>query len=399
MRHRDHTGVDHYAALPRPDGRDAAIERLRAYGFPGRKDEDWYYTPTKALLRTSFTPVVGAPRDPGAAVASQLPEGRRVVFVDGLFHPGLSTVDAQLQPATAPEPLLADPLGFDALNAALWRTGAHLRLGDDDELVHVVHVATGDHRLGALRHRIEVAAGAEATVMEHYLGEGGEALVAAVTEVVVADGATLRHVVLQAADSDSHHVHTMRVRVAAEGRYEATSVQARARLARVAMHVELAGSGAFTHLAGLALGVGRSHVDHHVLVDHAVPGCTSRQDVRSVLDDRSRSVFTGKVVVRRDAQQTDSEQVNHNLLLSDDAVANTRPQLEIYADDVACAHGATVGSIDDDALFYLRQRGLSPTQARALLMEGFARAVLTELPVGPAHDLPHALVTRWLDAR
>jgi len=398
MRTRDHTHVDHYAALPRPAGRDEAMSRLEALGFPGRKDEDWYYTPTKRLLETAFTPVVGAPREPSAALVAQLPEGARAVFVDGLFHQGLSTLDATLDPQQPPTSLLADPTGFDALNAALWRSGANLSMKGGEE-VHLVHIATGEQRLGALRHRLQLAEGAEATVVEHYLGEGGAALVAAVSEVLLAPGARLHHVLLQQADADSHYVHTVRAQVGADAHYAATSVQARARLARLAFHVELAGTGAFTRLCGVALGAGQSHVDHHLLVDHAAPGCTSRQDVRAVLDDRARAVFTGKVVVREGAQQTDSEQANHSLLLSDDAVANTRPQLEIYADDVACAHGATVGSLDADALFYLQQRGLSPAQARGLLMEGFARAVLTELPQGPAHDLPHALVGQWLSGR
>ena len=402
LRHRDHTGVDHYVGLPRPAGREAAAERLQSFGFPGRRDEDWFYTPTKRLLEARFTPVVGSPAAVSAELRSELPEGARAVFVDGLFDAELSTVvghlAGRLDPAAPPAALLGDPLGFDALNAVLWRDGVELTLAEAD-LLHLVHISTGTQRLGVVRHRIVLPEGATATVMEHHLGEGGASLVASVTELDLAARATLHHVLLQQADAASHHVHTVRVRVGAGAAYHGSSVQAQALLARLSWHVELAGEGAFTRLAGVALGVGRSHVDHHLLVDHAVPGCTSRQDVRAVLDGHARSVFTGKVVVREGAQQTDSEQANHSLLLSDDAVANTRPQLEIYADDVTCAHGATVGSIDDDSLFYLRQRGLSPAAARGLLMEGFARAVLAELPEGPAHDLSHALVSRWLAAR
>ncbi len=397
MRHRDHTGVERYAALPRPEGREGAIEALQAHGFPGRRDEDWYYTPTKRLLEQAFTPVVGAARSPGEGVV--LPEGDRLVFVDGLFHAGLSTVHDVLAADAPAEGLLEAPTGFDALNTALWRSGARIELtGERNAPLHLVHVSTGDHRLAAVRHRLTLAAGAKAEVVEHYLGDGGAALMTSVTELQLEQGAELEHLLLQAADEASHHIHTVRVVAQAESTYRSTSVQRGAGLARVATHVELMGEGAQTQLAGLALGRGSRHVDHHVLVDHAVPRCRSEQDVRSVLDDTSRSVFTGKVVVRVDAQQSHSEQTNHNLLLSDDAVAHTRPQLEIYADDVSCAHGATVGSIDDESLFYLRQRGLSATQARGLLMEGFARAVLQGLPEG-LHPLAEAHVAAWLEAR
>jgi Fe-S cluster assembly protein SufD len=395
MRHRDHTGVERYAALPRPEGREAAVQALVAHGFPGRRDEDWYYTPTKRLLEQAFTPVIGTPRDPEV----ELPEGERLVFVDGRFHEGLSTVHQVLADDAPAEGLLDEPTGFDALNTALWRTGARLSLsGEHDGPVHLVHVSTGDHRLAAVRHRIELAAGAEVQLVEHHLGTGGEALVTTVTELSLGEGATAHHLLLQAADEASSHVHTVRVQCDAGSAYHATSVQRGAGLARVALHVELAGEQASTTLSGLALGRGSRHVDHHLLVDHAVPSCRSEQDVRSVLDDTSRSVFTGKVVVRVDAQQTHSEQSNHNLLLSDDAVAHTRPQLEIYADDVSCAHGATVGSIDDESLFYLRQRGLSAVEARGLLMEGFARAVLDGLPEG-LHALAESHVAAWLEAR
>lgn len=397
MRHRDHTGVERYAALPRPDGREAAVEALRAHGFPGRRDEAWYYTPTKRLLEQDFTPVVGSPRDPAGDHA--LPEGDRLVFVDGLFHAGLSTAEGVLAPSAAAEGLLVDPTGFDALNTALWRAGAEVVVdGARTAPLHLVHIATGDHRLGAPRHRVRVADGASLALVEHYLGEGGSALVTAVTELELGAGAEVDHLLLQAADAASHHVHTVRVQAGAGSRYDVTSVQTGAGLARIDLHVELAGEGATTRIAGLALGRGDRHVDHHLLVDHAVPNCRSEQDVRSVLDDRSRAVFTGKVIVRKDAQKTHSEQANHSLLLSDDAVANTRPQLEIYADDVSCAHGATVGSLDDESLFYLRQRGLSTAQARGLLTEGFARAVLEGLPEALA-PYAGAQVAAWMEAR
>ncbi len=370
MRRRDLTGVDTYAAAAAP-GRTDAVERLTTYGFPGFKDEDWYYTPTRKLMAEAFTPVVGAPRAPGV----ELPEGA-LVFVDGLCHEASSAPLPRLGSDDTVGALLPEPLGFDALNAALWRDGARLELGEGDR-TQLVHVTTGDRRLGCVRHRVHVRG--EATLVEHHLGQPGEALLSDVVEITLAEGATLHHVVVQDLPAEAAAVHTVAVRVAARATYRATSVQLGASLSRLEQRVELAGEGARAELHGLALGRGHEHTDHHVLIDHAVPHCVSTQSFRSILDGTARSVFTGKVVVREGAMGTDSDQSNRNLLLSDDAIANTRPQLEIYADDVTCAHGATVGKLDEDALFYLRQRGLSPLQARALLTEAFAGEVVASI--------------------
>jgi len=382
MGRRDLTHVDRYAAAAAPDRSDA-VQRLTTYGFPGFKDEDWYYTPTRRLLSEPFVPVVGTPRPPEV----ELPEGERLVFVDGLFDEGHSSAAlAHQRMAVAPGDagtLLAEPLGFDALNAALWRDGANLQLTGPRAPIHLVHVATGDSRLGVVRHRIHVAAGIEATVVEHHLGRAGEksgrALTSDVVEITLDEGATLHHILVQEAHAEATVVHTVLVRTGAQASYQGTSVQLGGSLARAELRVELAGEHARTDLAGLALGTGSEHIDHHVLIDHAVPNGTSTQSFRSILDGTARSVFTGKVVVREGAMGTDSDQSNRNLLLSDDAIANTRPQLEIYADDVKCAHGATIGKLDDDALFYLRQRGLSPKQARGLLVEAFAGEVVATI--------------------
>jgi Fe-S cluster assembly protein SufD len=395
MRKRDLSGVDHYAAAA-PQGRADAVERLTTYGFPGFKDEDWYYTSTKKLLAKRYMPVVGAPR----AHDVELPEGRRMVFVDGCFDAASSTEDARLATSAHNDvgSIVTEPLGFDALNAALWRDGASVVLGSSAEPLHIVHVSTGDGRLACVRHRVSVSAGANATVVEHYLGQGGDALTVAVTEIDVGPSAMLNHVVLQSAQPQSSHVHTIGVNVDADAQYAATSVQSGAGLSRTELRVALVGEGATANLAGLAVALDTEHVDHHILIDHAVPRCTSTQVFRSILDGHARSVFTGKVVVRKDAQGTDSEQSNRNLLLSDDAIANTRPQLEIYADDVKCAHGATIGKLDEDSLFYLRQRGLDPAQARALLMGAFAGEVVDGIQNEGARAFAAKLVSQRMQA-
>jgi Fe-S cluster assembly protein SufD len=400
MGRRDLSHVDRYAAAAAP-GRQDAVDRLTTFGFPGFKDEDWFYTPTRRLLAEPFVPVVGAAR--AADVA--LPEGQRLVFVDGLFDAASSTLVLHDQRVsvdpTGTGELLTEPLGFDALNAALWRDGAQLTLTGGDP-IHLVHVATGDSRLGVVRHRVHVPAGAEATLVESHLGRtgdhGGRALTSDVVEITIEAGATLHHVLLQEAHPQAAVVHTVLAKVASDATYQATSLQLGGALARAELRVELAGEGSRTDLAGLALGTAEEHLDHQILIDHAVPHGTSTQSFRSILDGEARSVFTGKVIVREGAMGTDSDQSNRNLLLSDDAVANTRPQLEIYADDVTCAHGATIGKLDDDAMFYLRQRGLDPKQARGLLVEAFAAEVVATIADEAVREVVQARVAHHVQA-
>jgi Fe-S cluster assembly protein SufD len=413
MRSRDHSQVEHYAQLS-PEGgpgwlaarRADAVERLAAHGFPGRRDEDWWNTPARAMLAAPFVmPDVLSP------VEVALPDGPRVVLVDGRLDAARSRLEGGLQALSASldavrddlGALLAEPLGFDALNTALACEGAVLEVPDGVTLeapVHLVHVCTGAGHLGVVRSVLRLGRGARATVVEHWLGAGaGAALTSGVTEVHVGPGAVLEWVALQDEDAESHHVGTLTARVEAGGALDAWSVVTGAAVSRTELRVELAGAGARTGLRGLSLLRGAQHADHHVLVDHATEHGTSTQTFRSILADRAHSVFTGKVVVREGAQHTDSSQSNDSLLLSDEAVAGSRPQLEIYADDVACQHGATVGSLDDEALFYLRTRGLAPVEARGLLIGAFATEVVQQLPEVVRPQV-QARIDHWLeDAR
>jgi Fe-S cluster assembly protein SufD len=205
---------------------------------------------------------------------------------------------------------------------------------------------------------------------------------------------------LREQDEAHDHLHhaALGVSVAEGARYQLTSVLLGGSTTRVEIDVRLAGEGASADLSGLAALRGSQHADHHVTIDHASPGCTSRQLFRSLLDDRAHGIFTGKVIVRRGAVKTDAVQHHRALLLSDDALAHARPQLEIDADDVKCAHGAAVGSLDEEALFYLRQRGLDPRQARALLTAAFAQDVLATIPFAEERARLEAHMTSWLEA-
>jgi Fe-S cluster assembly protein SufD len=387
MGHRDYSAVEHYAAMGQP-ARGEALARLREHGFPANKDEAWYYTPTRRLLEARFVPVVGAPREPELS----LPDGDRLVFVDGLLHEACSTrrVDQ-----TTEARLSGTGTGFEALNEATFRDGADVVLTGG--VLHLVHVGTGDQRLACPRHRIRVVAGASAFVVEHFVGRGGEMLTNAVTEVSLAPGARLDHLLVQSAPDEASRVHTVIAVVPERATYAATSVLTGGATSRVEFDVRLRGDGALTELAGLCLGRGRAHHDHHVTVRHELPRGTSRQNFRSILDDHARAVFTGKVVVARDAQKTDSQQSHRSLLLSDDAVANSRPQLEIDADDVVCSHGATVGQLDDESLFYLRQRGLSVAAARELLVAAFAGELIDAVEE-PVRGAARAVLDRFTGA-
>lgn len=397
MPRREHGAVDRFAALPQPSvlpwlasARDAAWTALRTHGFPGTGDEAWKYTSARRVLRLDVgrTP-------PAAAVPDDLPEGPRLVFVDGVVSAPLSEPGAHaraLSDGEAPSGEVGD--GFSALNLAFVTDGAVVDVpaGVDAGVLHLVHHGTGG-RLQALRHHVRVGRGAKLVLVTHWTGAGAD-LTTAVTHLVV-DG-DLALVDLQEAHEGAMQVHRITAEVGAAGALHSTAVSLGAAIARTEIHATLAESGASATLDGLYLGRGTQHADHHTHVDHAVPDCTSRQRYKGILADKARGVFTGSVLMRRDAQRSDSEQVNHSLLLSDDAVANTRPQLEIHADDVKAAHGATVGRLDAESQFYLQQRGLTAHQARSLLTWAFAGEIVGAVPEA-ARSRVEARVRAWLE--
>ena len=401
--------------------RARALEQLEAEGFPGRKNEAWKYTSTRPILKADLPPATAD--DEALAVArASVPRLQtrfdRLVFVDGLFSdahsrvrtPGL--VVGSLRAVLGDDPdRIRDALAsaaevegeaFTALNTALMDDGAYVYVPDGTVMeypLELVFVGSGSDRGVHLRNLIVVGANAEARVVERYLGVGdGAQLTNVVTEVRVGANSSLAHVQLQSEGAGTFHVARLAVAQERDSRLHHTQVSVGGRLSRTQLEVRLEGAGAEADLAGLALGSDTQHHDHHVDITHAVPHCRSNQLFKHVLADRARGVFTGRVVVAEDAQKTDAQQSNKNLLLSDEAMANTRPQLEIYADDVKCSHGATVGQLDHDAVFYLRSRGLSEEQTRGLLTYAFANEIVHQAPEWCRDGLETAL-WEWLGRR
>ncbi len=384
------------ARLPGPAAlREEGAALLRARGLPGRRVEEWRYTDLGAMGQIGFT---GALTD--AAEHPALPPMRaahRAVFVDGRFAAQLSSLPAwagsllaRLADAT---PLLrgAEGLPVVALNAMLWEDGLFLDLppGTQGGTLELLSLAAHAARPIAFhpRHVIRLAEGASLTLLETALGpDGAPYLHNPVFDIAVAEGATLTHVRVQREGRAGFHLATIRAQVAGGGTYDSFTLNAGAKLARGEMHVALNGPRAAAHMNGAQLAADGQHADITTFLDHAAPDCPSRQTVKTVLAGRSRGVFQGKILVRQAAQRTDGYQMNQALLLSEEAEIDAKPQLEIYADDVKCSHGATVGALDKDQLFYLRARGVPEREARAMLVQAF----LTEAVEGVTDEAAHA---------
>jgi len=390
----------------------ALVSRARSVlpglALPSTREEAWRYTDVSALARESWTSVATpGPFDARALEPLLLDEARasRLVFVDGIFSPVLSDTrdlgdgvfaGPLAQALREHEAAVRGHLGrlvsgesdlFGALNtAALGEVavvsaarGARARAP-----VHLLFVATDRATASAVQPRVLLLGGEHSalTVVEEYVGLAeGRGFTNAVTEAAVGANAELSHVRLQREGAAAWHVGRVVAELARDARYASVNVSSGARLSRLDFAVRLAGAGSRASLDGLALLDGRQHSDSHTLLEHASPDATSRQLHKSVCDGASHSVFDGRIVVRRDAQRTDSAQQSRGLLLSARAQINAKPQLEIFADDVKAAHGATVGQLDAEELFYLQSRGMPAAQARRLLTYAFAAEVVERIPV------------------
>jgi len=417
--------------------RAGALDSFRAAGFPTRDDEQWRFTSLEPVERATYALAPGAKADEAAARAVVettlgLEPGPRLVFLNGRLCASLSSIDglppgarlagmrdilgrdgAVLQKHLG-RPAAAGRSPFTALNSGLWEDGAVLHLDARTivaEPISIVFLTSSDAAaLTSPRVLIVAEEGAQATILECYgpLGADRHASLAAyftnaVTEVVVEAGAVVDHVKLQLESPAALHLATTAARIARDGRYMSRSVSAGGALVRNDLVTVLDGEGAECTLDGLFLATGTQHIDNHTTIDHAKPHGTSRETYKGILGGRARGVFDGRIIVRADAQKTDSRQVNRNLLLSDAALINTKPQLEINADDVKCAHAATIGRLDEAALFYLRSRGMGHEQARALLIEAFAGEVVGRIAQAPLRNgierLVHAVAVSGSKAR
>ena len=406
-------------ALLRELGRQGFLEFLRQ-GFPATDQEDWRFTNLAPFTNGVFSPAVTQEftLPSSAELERLLPlSGPRLVFVNGVLAKGLSDIDAlprgvtflPLQEALttrAAAPLISQELAqhcriaeepLAAFNTAFLHDGAVVKIdagADIPEVMQVLYVSTEEAEDAAVFPRILLVAeqNSKCTVLEAYVGLGpNRYCTAAVTELILREGAVLNHLKLVLEGPGALHLSTAHACVARGGRLEAQAYTFGGRLVRNEAAVELSGEGAEVLLTGLSLLGGNQHVDNHTVIDHSKPHCSSREIYKGVYAEQSAGVFDGTIIVRPGAQKTAAYQANRSLLLSREAVVNSKPQLRIWADDVKCTHGATVGQIDEDALFYLRSRGIGCNEAYQMLTKAFVSEVLAE-----QKNQNHAL-SAWLE--
>jgi Fe-S cluster assembly protein SufD len=403
--------------------RRAGADAFRTAGFPTIKNEAWRFTPLHALIEGEFS--VDAPAAPFdqarlKGVTFNREAGNRLVFVNGRLRDDLSSLK-QLSPgielvslaeALRSRPQLVEAaLGkapglaghpFAALNAAFAADGYVLHIAPDtrnEAPIEILWIGSGADKPPVYhpRNLVVLGRGAHATIIEHHVGLCiGSYFSDSVTEISLAENALLRHCKVQEESREAFHIATTGAHLADGAQYDSFVFSVGGRVSRNEIHVALDGKRAHCRLNGAYLGRGEQIVDHTTVIDHLTPETTSKELYKGVLDGRARGVFQGKIVVRPGAQKTDGHQMNRALLLSDKAEINSKPELEINADDVKCSHGATAGELDDTSLFYLRSRGIPEAEARRLLVEAFLAEVVDAVALaGMRLTLEHN-ITRWM---
>jgi Fe-S cluster assembly protein SufD len=403
--------VEQGAAQPRWMGqaRDSAMAQFERLGFPTTKIEQWRFTSVAPIAERTF-----ALAKDGIA-AGGIPQTQALsapiahaVCVNGRFAPQLSRLDGLpkgvqlvgLEAAIASHPTLVEPYlaklsltqtnAFTSLNTAFLRDGLVLIIPARAVIEQPIEVtfASVSEGGGSVSHpRFLIVAGeaSQATVLERYSGKGG-AFTNAVSEVWVGPNAVVDHYKLQEEPADSFHIAGMFLHCARGGTFSSHSLTFGGGLVRNDVVATLAGEGIDCTLNGLYVGRGTQLIDNHTTIDHAMPHCGSHEIYKGILGDRARAVFNGKIIVRPDAQKTDAKQTNKALLLSDEANINSKPELEIFANDVKCTHGAAIGQLDDAAMFYLRSRGLGVSESRAMLVHAFAGDILNRVKIAPVRQ-------------
>jgi Fe-S cluster assembly protein SufD len=401
--------------------REEGFSRFCETGFPTTHDEDWRFTNVSAIAHTQFS-LAGAARPVSASdLKAWMLEGvsARLVFVDGLFDRGLSsagsvpglTVSSLKMAMEKNTPGLQEHLGryldvrrdpFCALNTAFVEEGAFVRIPRGLSLegpIHLLFVSTESHVPVMLhpRNLLLVEREAQAEIVEEYVSLGaGEVLSNSATELVVGENSTVSHFMIEREDHTAFHLSTLRIQQGRSANVASHSLLLGGRLVRNNVHPVLAGEGSECLINGLFVGNERQHLDNYMYVEHSSPHSSSRQFYNGILDGAAHGVFHGRIVVHKNAQKTDAKQTNRNLLLSDNAQIDTKPQLEIYADDVKCTHGATIGQIEENALFYLRSRGIDEVSARRFLLAAFANECVGRIQPGTARHHVEGLIEAHL---
>jgi Fe-S cluster assembly protein SufD len=394
-------------------------------GFPTTHDEDWRFTNVAPIAQTRFALLH---KDAALNVEELEQFGATsfpccLVFVNGKYSAQLSRTPAlpkgvkvgSLAEAIATgDEKVQEQLGrhlnfrrdaFAALNTAFIEDGAYVYVPRStvvEQPIYALYVSTSSAEpvMNHPRNLVIVEENSQATIVEDYVSldeqAGAPAFSNTVTELVAGESAVVSHYMIVRESEQTFNVSTLRIQQARSSNVATHSLLLGGALIRNNVHPVLAGEGAECLINGLFMANGRQHMDNYMLVEHASPHCDSRQFYNGILNGQSRGVFHGRIIVHKDAQKTDAKQTNRNLLLCDDAQIDTKPQLEIYADDVKCTHGATIGQVDETALFYLRSRGLSEVSAKHLLLQAFANECLDRMHTGPVRDHVERLVAHWL---
>jgi len=394
--------------------RKAAMVRFAELGFPTLKDEEWKYASVEPIAKNSFRFPFEISGDGLTAEKIKpflfLERGNRLVFVNGQFRKERSSLSSSfsgvrigsLQQALTShsdelEPSLAKQADFQsnaftALNTAFLSDGVYLSIPKGKVLEEPIELlffssSHGERIIAQPRNLILLGEGAQATVIENDVSlEGDDAFTNAVTEIFLAPAARLTHYQIQRQSEKALHVSTTQVSLDRDSHFSSHVFSFGAQLSRNNLNVTLDAEGSRSELNGLYMVGNRQHVDHHTTIDHAKPHGTSQQVYKGVLSGHSRAVFSGKIFVRKNAQKTDAHQVNKNLLLSEGATVDTKPQLEIFADDVKCTHGAAVGQLSEEEIFYVKSRGMGEEAARNLLTYGFASEILNTVKLEPVRS-------------
>jgi Fe-S cluster assembly protein SufD len=414
------------ARLPGPAAlRQSAFARFAQAGLPHRRIEEWKYTDLRTLMRDA-KPLPSAPdaaarsraRDIGKVLADV--ECRRLVFVDGAFAPELSdlaelssglTIRSMAAALADGDPLVAARLGkvmpvddvAVALNTAFMGDGAVIHVAADatvDRPLHLVFAATGEIPASIFtRSLVVIEKGARVMLVESHGGTGTGYQVNTATELAVGDGAHVDHVKITGETDTALHVSSLMAAVGAHARFNAFTFTTGGAVVRNQLFVRFDGEETIAAIRGANLLKGRQHADTTLVAEHVARGCQSREVFKSVLDDESRSVFQGKIIVQQQAQKTDAKMATHALLLSEAAEADNKPELEIFADDVQCGHGATAGALDKSLLFYLKARGIPAKEAEALLIQAFVGEAVEGIEHAGLREALMDEVAGWLERR
>ena len=407
------------------DIRQRAFEAYERAGLPHRRIEDWKYTDLRMMMREILPPAAepdaAALKRAGAALKLHAIAGvRRLVLVDGVFAPKLSETDnleRGLRVRTLREVLetgdtalhaqLFAPDSSDsmvALNSAMMTDGLVIEVADGAVLtqpLHIVHIAGGASPAAIFtRSMLRIGGTVHATLVESYIPADGANAYQVHDSLIVAigDGARLDHVRLIEDGREAFNISSSVVTLGANAHFNTFGMTSGSNVSRYQAVIAFAGEGSRVETNGVNLLNGRQHADTTLFLDHAVPNCASREIFRSVVDDRGHSVFQGRIIVRPKAQKTDAKMMTRALLLSDEAEADNKPELEIFADDVTCGHGATTGALDESLLFYLRARGLSEKEAQALLIQAFVGEAIESIANDALRELAISAAERWLEA-